>query len=61
MLSELRRKVFSGKAVRSKNSHFYFIEKKKKEKKKIKKTNKGKDANRSKGPCPSFVKRPTLS
>ena len=42
MLSELRRKVFSGKAVRSKNSHFYFIEKKKKKKRKKKKRSKAK-------------------
>ena len=61
---------FRVKQYGRKNNNFYFIEKKKKKKKKKKekkkkkkkkKTIKGKDANRSNGPCPSFVKRPTLS
>lgn len=51
----LEGKFFRVKQYGRKNNHFYFIEKKKK------KTIKGKDVNRSNGPCPSFVKRPTLS
>ena len=50
---------FRVKQYGRKNNHFYFIEKKKKKKKK--KKNKGKYANIINGPCPSFVKRPTLS
>ena len=53
----LEGKFFRVKQYGRKKQSFLFYWKKKKKKKTIK----GKDANRSNGPCPSFVKRPTLS